>query len=119
MKLLFYSCVGMLASVSWAPKTQGQPARYIGRTFDLESRRYKANEEPFKVEQGTKAAARCIKLVGRGEIFPADEETSKLCGLSKHVHIKRNADGEWERDEKKSPSKKRETKPAKAAKRSK
>jgi hypothetical protein len=107
--LRFIAREDALATVPGSRANVGQPAFYIGRKYIAPDRaagrgaRYEATQEPYEVtldldrQDDAMRFNRHVKLAQRGDIWPADEETAKHCGLA---FVQASfANGEWKRSE--------------------
>jgi hypothetical protein len=96
MKLRFHSRAGNLVPLPGGHRTGSHP-RYIGRTYDPETRAFKATDEPLEIDskKHQRLAMRLKKLCRRdGSLLPADKETAEFCDVP-FVKPTRQADGEW------------------------
>ncbi len=59
----------------------GNPAGYVGRRYDSETGTYPVSNEPSVFELEGRVGARILKLLQRGELFPADKATADLAGV--------------------------------------
>jgi hypothetical protein len=60
---------------------QGQPKRYIGRTFDPATKTHPLGD-PYECDSDSPEAYRCKVFLRRGEVLPADKATADACGVS-------------------------------------
>lgn len=103
--LRFIAREDALATVPGARSSIGQPSYYIGRTYVAPDRKtgrpakYEATKEPYEVtldlEKQDEAIRfnRYVKIAQRGDIWPFDAQTAKLCGVA--LPAAEFNDGEW------------------------
>jgi hypothetical protein len=109
MKLRFHSRAGLLVALPGGHRVGSAP-RYIGRTYEPETRTFPASAKPFEVEPFAPGASvpfeqrrrrdqlmlRLKKLCRRdGSLLPADEETAQRCQVPWVKPVKQD-DGEWQ-----------------------
>jgi hypothetical protein len=108
MKLRFHSRAGHLVALPGGHRTGSIP-RYIGRTYEPETRAFPATAEPLEVKPFKPGAAvsfeqrqrrdqfmgRLKKLCRRGELLPADEATAAHCQVPWAKPVRQD-DGEWQ-----------------------
>lgn len=63
----------------------GQAPRYVGRRFvpatAEQPASHPATEAPAEYPAGSLEGQRCVKRCRRGELWPADAETARFCGV--------------------------------------
>lgn len=80
--LSFYPAPGALVRVPGAAPAVGDPAPYLGRRLDRESRSYPPTGDAHSVPEGTDVARRLAKLCARDRsLIPADAATAAVCGV--------------------------------------
>ena len=85
------------ASVKWPGRGAGAYP-YFGRSFDAKTRQNRATEEPGEVVADSPEGRRMVQLCKRDDaLLPADEATAKFCGV-RFSKVKRDAEGNWQRD---------------------
>jgi hypothetical protein len=97
MKLRFHSRAGHLVALPGGHRIGSIP-RYIGRTYDPETRAFPATAKPIEVDFAKKPqlAQRLKKLCRRdGSLLPADEATAAHCQVPWAKPVRQD-DGEWQ-----------------------
>ena len=87
MKLRFYAKDDDLVYVPNLPKRQGQPPRYVGRTFvagDPDTGKlasFPASSEPFECDSDDANGRELVNrfLRGKRPLWPADKATAEAC----------------------------------------
>jgi len=98
--LRFHPGPGALLNHPTMPRMAGNPAMYMGRSFDPKRRAQVANAEAFEVDDATKVGLRCRKVAIRDydarkpALWPADAATAAALGLP-FVAVAQDSDGEW------------------------
>ena len=92
MKLRFYAAADTLVCErhqygSSMANVVGNPARFVGRTFDPDLLGYPASSDPHECESGTGEALYLIREVKDGALIPADKETAAACGVAFVEHF--------------------------------
>ena len=90
MKLRFFAKDDELVYVPNSPKRQGQPPRYVGRTFvpgDADTGKpaaFPASAEPFECDSDDPNGRELVNrfLRGKRPLLPADKETAAACGVA-------------------------------------
>ncbi len=81
MKLRFHPRGEAMPFEPFAPMAAGQAARYVGRKLNPETGKYEAVSQPYECEAGSREAARMVKHLRAGDVFPADPETASHFGV--------------------------------------
>ncbi|HEU4544357.1 MAG TPA: hypothetical protein VFR23_24715 [Jiangellaceae bacterium] len=89
MKLKFYAKDDELVYVPNAPKRQGQPPRYVGRSLvpgdpdKATMASFPASAEPFECDSDDANGQELLGRFRRGKrpLWPADKATAEACGV--------------------------------------
>jgi hypothetical protein len=79
MKIRVLAGQGMVSVLSTLGPTT--PRRFVGWQYDPSKKGYVKTNQPEEITLTKNNRNYYVKLVKDGDLIPADEETSKICGL--------------------------------------